>query len=383
MTSFDSLRLMSSILIATQLCACGVEIRDRNQAPPEVQGKVLPNVMIPMTGQNFVIEEGAQPLEYRVRLLMPEGATYVVRTAHKGAVAERFWADGAELVDTKVQSGESYEYSFYRNPTEPILTTTVHVPKDFAINAVTQLKDLNSSQPVRRLFMGPKAVIQTGSDNYEFRVESLLAEPGATVQTFPENSVSGVRVAGASGGLGRILIVKAVGEIRIELRGQNGAQGVPGAAHLNRAAAGKSYGATVRNRPDCAGMAVGGAGANGARGGVGGNGQNGGATGSLEINVQDDSEFKVHAQFMVGRGGNSGPGGPGQEGGLGGAAETRRVYRKLAKGIDQLAEVEDYQCPAVADGPVGQTGATGPEGSAGVDGTKGFFCLRVAGSCRL
>lgn len=368
------------LMMPAMFTACGVEIRDKNQAPEEVHAQVRAEGWIPMSGNMFQIEEGLEPKSYRVKLRIPENVRFVERTDRNNiADRRRFWVDAREITDTDVQSGGSYEYAFHRTPSEKLASTTVHVPVDVVIDGPVAYNAIDLSKPIRRFYLGPKAVIQTGGANFEMRAERILAEPGARFETFAKGAVGG-----SSGGQVRLFIWKGIGELQIELRGQHGNAGANGAPHAGRAADGANHG-SQRHR-HCNGMGGGGAGANGATGHAGAPGQNGGATGSFEIEVTDDAEFKVSAVFEPGAAGPGGQGGAGQLGGNGGAGETRNFFIRGPRlrgpdgfGMDDSLPVE---CPRGPNGPAGTTGAPGPKGKDGLPGATGYFCLKVQGACR-
>lgn len=370
---------MGLIFAVLLLGACGIEIREKDEAPA-VRAQVREDgTWIPMSGNMFEIEEGLEPLSYRVKLQIPEGTRFFERTDRRTLQRKRYWVDTSRITDAEVTSGESYEYAFFRTPTESLASTTVHVPIDRVVNSTVAITDIDLSKPIRRLYLGPQAVIRTGAANFEMRAERLLAEPGARFETFAKGSEGG-----ESGGQLRLFIWKGIGELRIELRGQHGRNGADGAPHPRRAQDGHSPGGNGHAR-HCKGMAAGGPGADGAPGNPGGHGQNGGSTGSFEIEVTDDSEFKAVAVFEPGHAGTGGAGGPGQPGGHGGAAEHRTVVTRTPRlGPDDFgpAHMDVYDCPRAANGPSGKPGAPGPQGKNGAPGAKGFFCLKVNGACR-
>ncbi|MBX3018211.1 MAG: collagen-like protein [Bdellovibrionaceae bacterium] len=332
---------------------------------------------ITMSGNMFTIEEGLEPKSYRVKLRIPDEVRFVERTDRRTLVKKRFWIDSREITDGEVVSGESYEYAFFRTPTENLASTTVHVPMDIVVESTIAHDKIEMTKPIRRLYLGPNAVIQTGSANFEMRAERLLAEPGARIETFAKGA-SGSQ----SGGQVRLFIWKGIGDLRIELRGQHGLNGAAGPAHGGRAADGAAAGTQRANH--CKHMAGGGPGANGAIGNAGGAGGHGGSTGSFEIEATDNSEFKVQAVFEPGQGGAGGEGGPGQPGGHGGAGESRTViWRERGMGPDfhGIPMVHRDECPRGPNGPAGHAGPPGARGQDGVPGGTGFFCLKVRGVC--
>lgn len=369
-------------VVAAWTAGCGIEVRDKeqNSETPAVQGRVVEVGLIPMSGHLFQIEEGLEPKSYRVRVQIPEGARYLERIDRRSLNRKKFWVEGREITDLEVLSGESYEYSFYRGPSDMIDTTTVHVPRDLVIDGTISITELDLSKPTRRLYLTPTAVIQTGDTNVEIRVERMLAEPGARFETFAKGSVGGL-----SGGQTRLILYQGIGELRVELRGQQGRNGASGIAYAARAADGQSFAPSTSRGGSCDGRGRGGQGADGARGRDGADGQNGGATGSFEIVVKDATEFRVNAVFEPGAGGHGGAGGAGQPGGRGGVSEARRlVYREPRIGPDRFNPpvIEITDCPALPNGNSGRDGTPGTNGKDGRPGATGFFCLKENGVCR-
>lgn len=371
---------------------CGVTVQDKDKVadkvpeqvpetqapatpvpPPEASQPTQDGDLIPLAGPDFQILEGANPKEYQVELQLPPETLFVVRIRLKDDSRERIRVNASKLIDDAVISGESYRYEFMRNQEQLIASLAVNVPLDILVNQAVSADDLNLGPPVRRFFMTAEAQILTGTKNVTIQAESLILDPGAKVLTFPLGfQGSDPSQKAPSGGLIRILALRAVGALKIEMRGAHGAPGVAGAIYEpQRAADGMNREMTGSDR-DCSGMQAGGDGAAGAKGHAGGNGGEGGNSGRLDIGIQDVSQFKLETTFEAGAGGPKGLGGAGQEGGNGGVGEQRMVTKEMPAGRNgnmDIIRVKNIRCDAA---PNGQKGAPGPAGDDGGDGKPGI-----------
>lgn len=371
---------------------CGVEFRDKDEkaksavveAPDSEtapdRASITSESWIPMSGPHFVIDEGVMPGAYRVRMQLPPDTVFVDRSLRGAADKKRIWVKDTVFIDEDVQSGESYDYRFFKSPTEKSGETLVQVPFDLFVEKTLMFSDLKLGRPIRRMYMGPAAVLETGSTNFDLRIETLIAEPGAVIRTFPPDARASDPAQTVSGGQMRITLLKAVGALKVELRGMNGADGLPGKTYPQRAKDGDPV-QPKEAFQTCDGMQAGHNGADGANGGAGGKAGNGGSTGSLEIEVKSNHDLKVHVIFEPGKAGRPGPGGEGQSAGLGSAPE-QRSYTQTYMGPDMHNMKEKIVCPTPPPGQPGKPGQRGPKGAEGIAGSKGLYCLKVDGVCR-
>jgi|GEM_PF-5840950 len=189
---------------------------------------------------------------------------------------------------------------------------------------------------------------------------------------------------GINGGNLAIVTHIADGDIKIIMRGQNGANGINGAPyppHI-RGESGKlgkdtehheypcqdivtsvprnqNQIARMERCSDCKPPTNGEDGKMGLIGNAGQNGLNGGNTGTLKFTVKNPTaNFKIDTQIIAGQGGQAGVGGPGSLGGPGGNGGRPHPYCKMYKG--------------------GANGLEGPNGQAGLSGVNGQNGLTTA-----
>ncbi len=189
----------------------------------------------------------------------------------------------------------------------------------------------------------------------EIEVETLSSD-NSEIRNVALTETAPVEGPARSGGEARLTIHgRMQGALRVDLSGQNGANGAvgqPGAAGQQGAkgANAQSSADGVCRRP----AGAGGPGAEGGPGGPGADGANGGDGGKLIVRARDRENVARRIDFAAdggrgGAGGPGGPGGPGGEGGLGG---------EPAGGC-------------IGQGPRGPKGPDGPAGAPGKAGAPG------------
>lgn len=353
--------------------ACGVEVRDREQSKTESPTEVLKSILTPrpgfsvtpMQGEHFTIFEGANPMEYSVELRPPTGSAQIERFGFQDQSLKQLSVTDSNF-DREVVSGQSYEYRFFSANREVLAQIRIDIPKDEVITTAIQL---SGARQYRRLYLSATAVITTESSDLDLKAESLIAEVGAKIQTFANGTKASSGLSGRSGGSLRLQVLRAEGELHIEMRGEDGGDGAHGIEFGTPAATGASFDNSQLGFSFPGGAHTcmvnrfqGGSGEDGATGNSGQNGGRGGDSGSLEIAIQDAAEFRVQKSFVMGAGGTPGQGGRGQIGGSGGTSEPRN-YEVAGTYNTTYAE-----CPALANGAKGRDGLPGVPGARGGDG---------------
>lgn len=231
------------------------------------------------------------------------------------------------------------------------------------------------------LYLGPKAALITSGKNVEIEAENFIAHQDSKVMTFEEGARAFDNSHGEHGGLIRMNLKNAEGELAVELRGQDAGlqphvakNGYEAAEDPNKNAIGhvtenECHVTFVPRHPDvgrdpvCRVTTVreGRAaipGQNGGNGEDGKDGFNGGNTGRLELIITNNNLNLIEALYpgKSSLGSKGGRGGRGQPGGRG------------AKGSGPKAKSFDAA-------PAGRDGASGRDGVQGKEGKKEFVCI--------
>lgn len=207
-----------------------------------------------------------------------------------------------------------------------------------------------------------RGALYTLGNETHLEIKNLISDDGS-IATFPENAQALSGNTGKAGGHIVLNIESAQGPLRLILRGENGADGLPGNppdAALN-GTPGLPMGIFCDSQRKGYPAVAPGSGAKGYRGGDGGNGGN---SGTLLIEVKHDLGFKLEVQKVAGKGG------PGGVGGMGGAGGAPGVPTKKC-------ESAIYKEPG-DEGPQGDDGASGKDGEVQeycVSAPSGIECL--------
>lgn len=217
-----------------------------------------------------------------------------------------------------------------------------------------------------RLILGRGGFITTGGQDVRLEIGELLSDQG-TIQTFSEGQKAEKGRDGRGGGKIELVVGRATGKLFLELRGEDGGNGLDGKDPDESLRGAKGYSgapAMYSGSFDTGGHRLerpakdGGRGGPGLPGFPGGNGARGGNSGFASIRIIETSEFELVAQKRPGIGGSYGLGGKGGPGGFGGDP-----------GTDHLAQgsgAAPYTSPGQqgAEGPAGVNGNTGASGEA-------------------
>jgi hypothetical protein len=279
---------------------------------------------------------------------------------------------------------------------ERTIAKSVLIPKDYVVREGSDRLTADTTLQVNRLFLGPD--IPLTSLNYNLTIfASELHSEGGIIRTFPAGSRGHGSIAmqpvdppifwapnGLSGGTITIRSKTLFGQLHVELRGEDGADGRDGVAVTERppqAAPGTRGSISCESTQDggqgqCTCGAYGndgGQGVDGARGESAIGGGSGGNSGDLKVAIQsflpqvttdptypNETLNPVEVIISAGAPGHGGTGAPGQPGGLGGIEGPGG----------------SYDC----SGDAGKNGSDGPPGRSvggGQPGTIGQKCVYI------
>ncbi|UOE99884.1 hypothetical protein [Bdellovibrio reynosensis] len=199
-----------------------------------------------------------------------------------------------------------------------------------------------------------RGALYTQGHDVELKIKKLLSDDG-TIATFPSSARAHVGITGKNGGHLVIKIEKAQGPTKIYLQGENGADGLagnpPDATMKGIPGSVAEVYCKGSNNPSRESAAPG----PGKKGHSGTNGTDGGNSGTLLLEIEDNTDVKLNIQKNAGRGGVGGQGGQGGAGG-----DPAKSKRKC--------EIAVYKKP----------GAVGPKGDNGLSGKNGIvqeYCI--------
>lgn len=239
--------------------------------------------------------------------------------------------------------------------------------KIFQVDRQFVLPD-TSSQPGQviyhydRLVLSRGAVFVTNGANVRLEIGELFADH-ATIQTFADGATAATGKGGRNGGSLQIVVGSASGDLTIEMRGENGGQGSPGAPpdsgmRGQDGTDGRSCMFVDSLNPPRLNPENGGKGGTGLPGNSGGTGQNGGDSGNLNFLVQNDLGLSLQVNRIPGQGGMGGVGGAGGVGGFGGHPGAT------------INPTTGATCGNIIASP-GPQGDQGPQGKTGNPGNPG------------
>jgi hypothetical protein len=240
-----------SLLIAmTGLVAC-VKITDKHKDSPS------------MPTSDAWIEATATPNQFLVHLPPLTEAVEVRRQSelHPEAVATvtDLRADGAGLIDRHVNAGEKYKYIYVDANNQPLHSLEVDVPIDLVIDHAIELSQNPDWHNVYRVRFTKDGVLTTNGFNVILNARFLESDDGV-LRTFSPGQTAPAGLVGRSGGDIKILAQEASGQLKIEMRGENGGPGKVAEATKSR---------------------------------DGGDGQRGGDSGNVVLNVGSVDQLKI------------------------------------------------------------------------------------------
>jgi hypothetical protein len=248
-------------------------------------------------------------------------------------------------IDEKVKSGETYLYEWNGQKTE------LTIPVDFEVKGEMSFGQKETEVLFKpganwgRIWFHENAILTTLGQDLELKANELIFVK-ATLRSFRVGQQAGVGVDGRSGGRLRLKALKASGVLNLELRGEKGGVGLPGADQFSRTSPfGQLCGDGIcLDQHQCvSGGPV--------QGGQGGIGKNGGSTPITNIDIADTRDLNLQILSEPGYGGQGGAGG---RSGL--APPTTFGDRRIYLGC--------------------MPGAVGPEGFPGSSGVQHPVCRR-------
>lgn len=318
----------------------GEQAADQPIEQPEVPGQLQ-------------VRGEAEPNHYSVLVPFPVGCESVQRTEKKWNDSNPSEASTTDLeplnlplkvsngllIDSQVVAGHHYSYQVGHKDGasyEPGQTYEVHIPLDYLVDKEIVLSKDEMWSRFGRIFFTPSGIITTNGHQLYIQADELISTSGQ-IRTFLNSENSQVGSAGLSGGNIQIVLRTASGELKIEMRGQNGGPGTLGSTlpadpplDFSGGMGGGSHGMMrfdgIHTKP----------------GGVGGNGGAGGSSGRYQISISETHTLHLQAVIIEGHGGAGGQGGAPQP--IGGWASF--------------------------------LGDKGPDGAAGANGTPESSCLK-------
>lgn len=241
-----------------------------------------------------------------------------------------------------------------------------------------------------------KSGLSIREENLYLKAATIISENGK-LMTFPPHAEAMPNKEGKSGGFLKVRVGKVIGELSVELRGENGGQQSNRPPKITDIPPTPDYlhGRCVDNEENSGRKCEGKKGIKGYDGEIGYPGLPGGNTGRLELIVKNLGNSVVNVNYFPGLGSAGGEGGEGGEGGHGGEGARVRYYHeepgrgggpnRLEAQPKSLALVASMNagCDVNAvrqnrgkkpghiqyrDGDCGDKGNKGPQGDPGYDG---------------
>ena len=337
-----------------------------------------------------------EPNQYVVEFLNGDGL-YVRKIRNGVSTINRL--DAQFSSDPDVMPGDHITYQFSRDMSggQIILKTIdVVIPTDFVfekkivftpeaiqkmgfdLELVGSMKFVKSTK-FKRIFFLKESVLVTNGENFHVIADEIFFHQ-AQIVTFEEGQTAGLGQNGRSGGTLNFQAKKISGEVVVELRGENGGQGLEGPVpdlRLKGADGVSGSAPVVFTPPTCPVGEIfcgtcqspgtqGGPGQDGFRGYPGGRGRSGGSSGELRWIADDATELNWKVVKSPGIGGTGGIGGKGGAPGKGGSTPASMF------------------CPVIPANKDGNPGEIGPAGEPGESGQAELACLQIPGEriCR-
>lgn len=375
------LKILASGILAASMVACG-ELKDNQtkEAPPVTEKS---NRNQSDGNAKFNLQELDIPHQYQIVVSWPAEVTKVVI---EDSGKKIFESDSVRQYTHPIKDNTKFNFRvFSYDGDKPVLIGEYVglTPRDYSIEASTDLKQ-DLVIEASRVFFTNESKIQTNGYKLTVKADKFYSD-NAEIYSFMTGAKAPLETDGAPGGAVEIKAKDAIGHLRVNLRGQNGGDGVDGKAWDIRAATG---GGGRSGAHDCARASVGGIGIggplkcwctrnpdNGGAGAVGAKGRDGtragrgGNSGALLVEIQEKTEFVVEPFQTVGLAGNPGKGGPGQLGGIGGPG----------------GDPTSSECSSSRQGPEGKAGDQGTDGANALDGNIESLCISIGqgeGKCQ-
>ena len=379
-------------LLALSLSAC-MKIKPKNEAAVE---SPLATEAAPGKAEASFISEG--PNEYQVRFKFQSAPTtlLVEKKVHGLETSTTISVENQSWIDSKVNPGDEVHYEFKTYDLGQFhawVSLDLKVPKDLVIDQKLDLQekstqdllmltaeDLSSTININsfaRIYFTAGGILNLNGKSMQVEAAEIHSENGL-IQTFTPGAKADDGRPGQSGGTVQIKALRAFGNLKIEMRGQNGGDGLaakpadlalkgaPGAAgepgEINNERTLDEWGQYRVGCKKVPGRGL--QGHKGFQGYPGGHGQKGGDTGSATLDFSDSKDFAVLILPIVGQGGQGAIGGNGGGGGDGGPAGP----------MPPIPLNNIYACSPLA-GAMGDSGDRGNSGEPGASGEIQSFLL--------
>lgn len=401
-----SFRMFPLIAALGVLCACDIRAVDKQadqQGPSPQSAPSLPPTpsVVQVERETSAAVSSSEPFAQsagawnRFQVLLPRvSGQLVVRRARFDEKAKAFATaeplafsvHGDRFVDAAVESGGLYVYEWGEGGADGFKLLgrkEVAIPVDLDLSgdlspSTENGRKLFAARVYGQLIFRAGSVVTTEGRRWDLKADRVKFEK-TIVRSFAPGATAAEGQNGRDGGEILLKTPSAEGEVRFELRGENGGAGLAGpkpgpelkgktgekgrdaeTRYLRRV-----YGSFPYDVYECSIQPTsGGPGFKGLKGLPGFMGGKGGDSAILTIQVGDRRSLDLSFISQVGAGGPGGPGGAGGEGGDGGKAG-------VAKGSLGITLAN---CDRVFDGAKGDRGDWGDAGSAGPLGLRQRVC---------
>lgn len=249
----------------------------------------------------------------------------------------------------------------------------VDFKKSFAVEGTKNFTSFIGVDSIETLVILEDGRLVTGGVDVNAKIDRLISMNGKLV-THPENTQTPDNQVGNSGGTITLDVIKAVGQLNVELRGLNGGKQTMEPKKITKVPAkDPKHNGTCRNGRDAGNdsRCEGKKGHRGYPGLAGYPGLSGGNTGSMNFTLAHVGEFKISVKYFPGTGSAGGKGGEGGEGGPGGDG-NKITWREPPERDHPCGP----QCKSFAlnesrtykNGPKGDKGPDGDDGEKGISG---------------
>lgn len=379
-TRISGLRILAATIIASQVGCGDIQKEVNNNNTPVAEKSTRSQAD---GNAKFNLQELDIPHQYQIVVSWPAEVTKIVI---EDSGKKIFESDSVRQYTHPIKDNTKFNFRvFSYDGDKPVLIGEYVglTPRDYSIEASTELKE-DLVVEASRVFFINESKIQTNGFKVTVKADKFYSD-NAEIYSFMTGAKAPLETDGVAGGNVEIKAKEAIGHLRVNLRGQNGGDGVSGAAWDIRAAAGGGgrSGAHECARASVGGIGIGGplkcwctrnpdnggAGANGAKGRDGTKAGRGGNSGALLVEIQEKTEFVVEPFQTVGVAGVPGKGGPGQLGGVGGPG----------------GDPTSSECSGSRPGPEGKIGDIGTDGANALDGNIESLCISIGqgeGKCQ-
>jgi hypothetical protein len=318
----------------------------------------------------FTITGDSEPHLYQIQIKWPKNLN-PIQILVDGVILARVLPTESNSFTFKAQDRRIYVVAIKAENQDKVSildSRKIEVPTDYIFSS-TEVLTKDSVTKANRIYFKKTAVIETSKFNFTIEADEIFFEDGAHIINFTTPPRVESQKDGVSGGNVTVLARIAHGQIQIDLSGGDGANGIQGFPWWIPHDDGKNGVAGTCSQagmapPMCQVQPIDGANSpDGNRGKTGFQGHKGGNSGSLIVEIADQSEVEITHSEHVGIGGEGGEGGIGQMKGRPGKAAPRD---------------ESCLCPQGKDGEdTGRNGDQGLQGPRGLDGNIGTICISV------